>query len=45
MTLEEFQQNLKPKTRKKIEMKLEEGWKFDEEKWKASVERHLSDGK
>ena len=40
MTLEEFQQNLKPKTRKKIEQKLEDGWKFDKETWDASVARH-----
>ena len=40
MTLEEFQANLKPKTRKKIEQKLEAGWTFDAEKWKASCDRH-----
>ena len=28
------------RTRKKIEMKLEAGWKFDAEKWKASCDRH-----
>ena len=36
----ELEQNLKPKTRKKIEEKLDGGWKFDVEKWKASAERH-----
>jgi len=40
ITLEEFEENLKPKTRKKIEQKLEEGWKFDAEAWAASVARH-----
>jgi len=40
VTLEEFQQNLKPKTRKKIEQKLEGGWTFDKEAWDASVARH-----
>ena len=36
----EFQENILPKTRKKIEMKLEEGWKFDQIKWDESGERH-----
>lgn len=40
ITIEEFEENLKPKTRKKIEQKLEEGWKFDAEAWAASVARH-----
>ena len=40
MTLQEFQENLLPKTRKKIEMKLEGGWTFDKEKWDASSARH-----
>ena len=40
VTLQEFQDNLKPKTRKKIEMKLEGGWTFDADKWKASCDRH-----
>jgi len=40
VTLEEFQANLKPKTRKKIEQKLEAGWTFDKEAWDASVARH-----
>ena len=40
VSLEEFQQNLKPKTRKKIEQKLEGGWTFDAEAWAASVARH-----
>jgi Ca2+-binding EF-hand superfamily protein len=42
--LKEFQAGLLPKTRKKIEQKLEGGWKFDKEKWDASVERHKIDG-
>ena len=41
--LKEFQENLLPKTRKKIEQKLESGSTFDKEKWDASVERHKSD--
>merc|ERR1719345_11734 len=40
VTLVEFQENILPKTRKKIEMKLEEGWKFDQIKWDESGERH-----
>jgi len=31
----EFEANLNPKTRKKIEEKLDGGWTFDAEKWKA----------
>jgi len=38
--LEEIDRGLKPKTRRKIEMKMKEGWKFDEEAWKKSCERH-----
>ena len=40
VTPAELEHNLKPKTRKKIEEKLDGGWKFDAEKWKASAERH-----
>merc|ERR1712196_681765 len=40
VTLEELDANLKPKTRRKIEMILEGGWKFDAEAWAASVARH-----
>ena len=40
VSLEELEKGLKPKTRKKIEEKLDGGWKFDEATWKASVERH-----
>merc|ERR1711865_1057138 len=40
VTLVEFQENILPKTRKKIEMKLEEGWKFDQIKWDESCDRH-----
>jgi Ca2+-binding EF-hand superfamily protein len=40
VTLVEFQENILPKTRKKIEMKLEEGWTFDKIKWDESCERH-----
>merc|ERR1711865_1268229 len=42
VTLVEFQENILPKTRKKIEMKLEEGWKFDQIKWDESCERHAA---
>ena len=38
--MEELDAGLKPKTRRKIEQKLEEGWKFDAEAWAKSVERH-----
>merc|ERR1711959_213308 len=38
--LDEINNGLKPKTRRKIELKLDEGWKFDAETWKKSVERH-----
>jgi len=40
VTLVEFQENILPKTRKKIEMKLEEGWTFDKIKWDESCDRH-----
>jgi len=40
VSMEELDAGLKPKTRRKIEMKLEEGWKFDKEAWDASVARH-----
>ena len=40
VSMEELDAGLKPKTRKKIEMKLEEGWKFDKATWDASVARH-----
>ena len=39
VTLEEFQENLLPKTRRK------EGWTFDKEKWQASLDRHCNDTK
>ena len=37
---EEFEANLFPKTRKKIEEKLNMGWKFDHAKWAKSMSRH-----
>ena len=40
VSMEELDAGLKPKTRRKIEQKLEEGWTFDKEKWDASVARH-----
>jgi len=40
ISLEEFEANLYPKTRAKIEEKLNMGWKFDPVKWKASLARH-----
>jgi hypothetical protein len=36
----EFQENILPKTRKKIEVLLEGGWTFDKIKWDESCERH-----
>lgn len=43
VTLEEFERNLLPATRKKIEAKLDAGWKFDLSAWKASLARHGRD--
>ena len=43
VTLAEFQANLKPSTRKKIEQRLDSGWKFDAAKWAASQARHAHD--
>jgi len=40
VSMEELDNGLKPKTRRKIEMALEAGWKFDAEKWAESVARH-----
>merc|ERR1712028_211829 len=42
VTLVEFQENILPKTRKKIEVLLEAGWKFDQIKWDESCERHAA---
>ena len=40
VSLKEIEENLTPKTRKKIEEKLDAGWKFDKPTWEASVARH-----
>ena len=40
VSIVEFQEQLLPKTRKKIEMKLEGGWTFDATKWAESQERN-----
>ena len=40
VSMDELDANLYPKTRRKIEMKLEGGWKFDKPTWDASVARH-----
>ena len=40
VSMEELDANMKPKTRRKIEMALEGGWKFDKPTWDASVARH-----
>ena len=40
VSLEEFENNIHPKTREAIAKQLTAGWKFDEEKWAASKERH-----
>lgn len=37
ITLEEFDANLHPKTRAKLEAKLDEGFNFDPAKWAASA--------
>ena len=42
VSLEEFTANLHPKTLAKIEKLIADGWKFDAEKWKTSVERHAT---
>ena len=38
--LAELEAGLLPKTRRKIEEKLDAGWKFDKAAWEASVARH-----
>jgi Ca2+-binding EF-hand superfamily protein len=43
VSLAEFEQNLYPSTRKKIEELLDAGWKFEPEKWEASMKRHAND--
>lgn len=43
VSLQEFEQNLYPQTRKKIEKKLDSGWKFDPMAWAVSQERHAND--
>jgi len=40
ISMEELDANLKPKTRKKIEMDLEGGWKIDQATRDASIARH-----
>ena len=40
VSLEEFEANLWPATRAKIEERLNMGWKFDHKKWAASLARH-----
>ena len=40
LSVEEFDANLPLALRAKLEAKLDAGWKFDEEKWKASQARH-----
>merc|ERR550514_1189216 len=40
VSLEEFEANLHPKTRAKIEEKIKKGWAFDADAWAKSVERH-----
>ena len=43
LSLDEIEKGLFEKTRKKIEVALDGGWKFDAEAWAASVERHKND--
>ena len=40
VSMEELEKNMEPKLRKKIEEKLDAGWKFDQATWDASVARH-----
>ena len=40
VTMDELDANLKPKTRRKLEMAIEAGWKFDKKTWDESVARH-----
>ena len=40
VSLAEIEQNIFPKTRAKINAKLDAGWTFDEKKWAESVARH-----
>ena len=40
VSLEEFEENIHPKTRAAIEAQLVAGWVFDADKWAASKERH-----
>ena len=40
VTMDELDANLKPKTRRKLEMAIEAGWKFDKATWEASIARH-----
>merc|ERR1712166_1139812 len=40
ISMEELDANLKPKTRRKVEMLLEGGWVFNKEEWEASIARH-----
>ena len=40
ISMEELDKGLKPKTRRKVEVLLEAGWKFDKAAWDASVARH-----
>lgn len=43
VSLKEFEDNLFPKTRKKIENKLDSGWTFDKKLWMESIARHAGD--
>merc|ERR1719321_1047496 len=43
VSLEEFEANLHPKTRAKIEEKLNDNWVFDAALWEASQTKHMAD--
>lgn len=43
VSVKEFEENLYPATRKKIEEKLDAGWTFDAKAWEASQARHAND--
>ena len=40
VSMQELDENIKPKTRRKIELALDGGWKFDKKTWDESVARH-----
>ena len=43
LSLEEFEENMPLPLREALNKALAGGWAFDEERWKASLERHAAD--